>query len=266
MVVMRLALAQMKIAYDDPDANLAKMRRFIARARKRKADVIVFPEDSLTGPVRGRKEFVDGNGAFRKLLSSLARGGRMDVVGCFVESVNGRWLNTACYFDRSGTLLGEYRKINLWHGERSYISPGAGVCVIDTRFGKAGLAICWDLANPLIFRRMARLGARTIFVPSFWSDAGISNCRYESRNIDSLCYVRALENECAIAYANAAGIYKPGDRLVGHSQLVVPIRGALKKAAHNREAILVADVPEAPLERAAKVYKIRKDILSGYPG
>ncbi|MEW6035960.1 MAG: carbon-nitrogen hydrolase family protein [Candidatus Micrarchaeota archaeon] len=263
---MRLALAQMEITYDDAEANLGKMRRFIARAKKRKADVVVFPEDSLSGPVRGRKEHVDGNGLSRKRLSSLARSGRIDVVGCFIESVEGRWLNTACYFDRSGRLLGEYRKINLWHGERQYISPGKDVRVFDTRFGKAGLAICWDLANPLLFRRMAGLGARVIFVPSFWSDAGISNYRYESRNIDSLCFVRALENECAIAYANAAGSYRPGDSLIGHSQVTVPIRGALKKAAHNRETLIVADVPEAPLARAAKVYKIRKDILSGYPG
>ncbi|MEW6721892.1 MAG: hypothetical protein AB1324_01380, partial [Candidatus Micrarchaeota archaeon] len=61
-----------------------------------------------------------------------------------------------------------------------------------------------------------------------------------------------------------AGQYDKGDNLIGHSQLTVPVRGAVRKAAHGREALIVADVPPRALERAAKVYKIREDIQSGY--
>jgi predicted amidohydrolase len=262
---MRVALAQMEIVQGDVDANLRKMERFIAKAKVRKADVLVFPEYSLTGSVKGKPHLADSEGAYRKIFSHLAKNHSIDILaGSFVERSNGKSYNTSCYFDRSGKLLAAYRKINLWHSERGRLSRGVGVKVFDTRFGKAGIAICWDLANPLIFRRMAEAGARIIFVPSFWSDAGISNYAYESSNIDNLCFARAFENECAIIYVNAAGKYSESDKLIGHSQLAVPIKGSVKKLAHNKERLLIAEIPERTLDRAAKVYKIRKDILSGY--
>jgi len=261
---MKIALAQMEVVQGDIQANIAKMEKFILYAKRKKADVIVFPEDSLTGVAKGRPELVDSEGRFRKLFSALARQNSIDIVaGSFIESYNGKWYNTACYFDYNGRLLAAYRKITLWHSEREYLERGSEVSVFDTKFGRAGLAICWDLSNPGIFRKMAKRGASVIFVPSFWSDAGISNRETESRNIDALCHVRAFENECAIAYANAAGKLAPNDTLVGHSQLVVPIKGAIKRLTHNREALAVADVPMGVLERAAGVYRIKRDIQEG---
>ncbi|HSB46548.1 MAG TPA: carbon-nitrogen hydrolase family protein [Candidatus Bilamarchaeum sp.] len=262
---MRIAIAQMEIAQGDVEANIAKIRKFIRKARAGRADVLVLPEYCLTGSVKGRPELIDSKGAYRRLFSNLAKKSRIDIVsGSFVESEKGKAYNTACYFERGGRLLGCYRKMNLWHSERERLCPGAEISVFNTRFGKAGLAICWDLVNPAIFRKMAQGGAGIIYVPSFWSDARISNYPSESKNIDALCFVRAFENECAIAYANAAGVYEPGDRLIGHSQLTVPVRGAVKLAAHSRESLLVAELPKNALARAAKVYKIRKDIRSGY--
>ncbi len=261
---MRVALAQMEVAQGDVEANLGKIKGFVKKARRRKADVIVFPEYCLTGSVRKRPDLIDGRGRCRAIFASLAAENSIDIVsGSFVERSRGRDYNTSCYFDREGRLLASYRKVNLWHSERGRLSRGSGPVVFDTRFGKAGLAICWDLTDPGMFRRMSREGARIIYVPSFWSDAGISNYAHEARNIDSLCFVRAFENECAIAYANSAGEYEEGDSLIGHSQLTVPILGAVERLAHNRESLAVARVPLDILARAARVYKIRSDIRTG---
>lgn len=262
---MKVAIVQMEVIQGDVESNLGKMERFAARARRRGADVIVFPEYSLTGSVRKRPDLIDSKGKYRRIFAQLAKSNQIDVVsGSFVEKAGGLSYNTSCYFDRSGKLRSAYRKTNLWHSERGRLSPGRGPAVFETRFGKASMAICWDLASPGIFRTMARNGARIAYVPSFWSDAGISNRMTESRNIDSLCHVRAFENELAIAYCNAAGVYVEGDNLVGRSQLVVPLAGAVKRAAHARECMLVADVPESIMERAAGVYKIRSDIMRGH--
>ena len=262
---MKVALVQMRIAQGDPDANISKMELYLSRARRKGADVAVFPEYCLTGSVRRRPDLIDRDGSSRLLFSQLARKSSIDIVaGSFVERVKGKDYNTCCYFDRSGELLGDYRKMNLWHSERRRLSRGGGPGVFRTRFGKAGLAMCWDLASPGIFRTMAKAGARMIYVPSFWSDAGVSNYGCEARNIDALCHARAFENECAIAFSNAAGVYEEGDNLIGHSQLTVPIEGAVEKLAHSRESMLIASVPEDAIGRAARVYKIRSDMQSGY--
>lgn len=262
---MKIAIAQMEITQGDVSANIARIGRFIKKAKSKRADVIVFPEYCLTGSVRDRPDLIDSKGAYRKIFSKLARTNKIDIVsGSFIERAGGKPYNTSCYFERGGKLLGMYRKINLWHSERGRISRGTRTAVFGTRFGKAGIAICWDLSDPLIFRKMAKAGARIIYVPSFWSTEGVSNVVIERRNIDSLCYARALETEAAIIYANPAGEYVPGDPLAGNSQMTLPIKGPVRKLAHNKERLIVADLPEKTLGRAAKVYKIGDDIRNGY--
>ncbi len=262
MISPKISLVQMEINHGNIEANLTKIKSFIKTAKKKGTDIIVFPEDSLTGIVRGKPELVDHNGKYRSLFSILAKENKIDIVCSFIESEKGKWYNACCYFDQKGNLLGHYRKINLWHSEREYLAPGKELAVFNTRFGKVGLAICWDLSNPLLFRKMAKLGAKIIYVPSFWSDAGISSNKTESKNIDNLCHVRAFENECAIVYVNAAGTYLPNDHLTGHTQITIPIKGAIKKLAHNKEGMMLCVLPAAIIERAAKVYKIRRDILA----
>jgi predicted amidohydrolase len=263
---MKVALIQMEIVQGDIEANLAKIGNFVKKAKSKRADIIVFPEYCLTGSVRGKPHLIDSKGAYRKIFSLLAKENKIDIVaGSFIEKARGKNYNTSCYFDKSGKLLGAYRKINLWHSERGRLACGKAVSVFNTRFGKTGIAVCWDLSDPIIFREMAGKGARIIYVPSFWSDAGISNREIESKNIGALCHARAFESESAIIYVNAAGEYGPGDNLIGCSQLAVPIKGAVKTVQHSRECMMILDVPLKLLERAAKVYKIRKDILQGYP-
>jgi len=246
-------------------ANLQKMEKLLAMSVKKGADVVVFPEYSVTGSVRRKPHLIDAKGKYRKIFSFLAKKHRIDIVpGSFIEREKGKAYNTSCYFERSGKMLGIYRKKNLWHSERGRLARGRNISVFNTRFGRAALAICWDLSDPLIFREMARAGARIIYVPSFWSDAGVSNNKTESRNIDALCHARAFETEAAIVYVNAAGKYSENDTLTGCSQLTLPIKGAVARLGHNREGILMARVGTGDLERAAKVYKIRKDIRSGY--
>lgn len=110
---------------------------------------------------------------------------------------------------------------------------------------------------------MAKKGAKIIYVPSFWSDAGISNREIESRNLDALCHARSFETETAIIYVNAAGKYSENDTLIGRSQVVLPIKGAIMRIAHNKESLRLVSVPLGLLDRAANIYKIRQDIVRG---
>ena len=70
--------------------------------------------------------------------------------------------------------------MNLWIPERSYLTAGNTTSVFQTRFGKVGLSICWDLAFPEFFRALVRRrGARLVFCPSYWvgKDAGIGQAK-----------------------------------------------------------------------------------------
>ncbi|MBI5227492.1 carbon-nitrogen hydrolase family protein [Candidatus Micrarchaeota archaeon] len=261
---MKVGLVQMEITHGNLQSNLIKIQEFIKEGKKKKLDIIVFPEDALTGIVREFPDLVDSEGKYRSIFSRLAKENSIDILcGSFVERVDSKLYNTSCYFDSNGKILGEYRKINLWHSEREYIHKGKKIVVFDTRFGKAALAICWDLSNSYLFRKIAQKEVKLVFVPSFWSDGGtLSSVSAEARNIDSFCHVRALECEAAIIYVNAAGTYR-NETLAGRSQVALPTKEAIK-ITHNKEALLVADIDLSILAHAASVYKIKSDLLSGY--
>src|SRR6266700_3989549 len=144
-----VAVVQCAIAQFAPEANLRKAEQFIQQAANQGAQLVVFPEDFVTGPINGAADFVDFTGHYLSLFQQLARRYQIDLVpGSIIEGDPQGWYNTTYYIDRSGDCKGRYRKANLWHPERSYLSPGNEFPVFHTSYGNVGLLICWDLAFP----------------------------------------------------------------------------------------------------------------------
>lgn len=267
-----IAVVQFEIEQFAPESNLAKAERFIQAAVKQQAQIIVFPEDFVMGPLNGRADLADFDGRYVKQFQELAIKYAIDVVpGSIIEGDERGLYNTTYYIDQTGALLGRYRKINLWLSERYYIDPGQQAVVCETRFGKIGLAICWDLAFPELFRAMLAEGAEIVLCPSYWcyEDAGIGmqhDPNSDVKFVDALCIARAFEQEIILVYANAAGTFDLGEEhgtLLGHSQITVPFKGALQICAHNREEMFVQTVDTAILADAETAYEIRSDLRKG---
>jgi len=266
---VKIAVVQFKSKQFSPEENLKKTEKFIRKAAKLKADMIVFPEDFISGTVFVRKEFVDFSGKYRKYFQNLARKYRIDVIpGSIIEGDKKGWYNVCYYINSKGEIIASYKKINLWHSERKYLKFGNKVCVFDTKYGRIGLIICWDLAFSEIFREMARKGVEIVICPSCWSyeDAEIG-LDYDKnaglKLVDSLCVARAFENEIVMVFCNSAGKLEDNkfiDNRLGHSQIAVPFKGAVKRLNHNREEMFIQEVDTNILKDAEKVYKIRKDL------
>ncbi len=262
---MKIALVQFQIDPLSPEANLKKAERFIEEASSEN-DLVVFPEDFLAGPLNGRNEFADCEGRYVRHFQRLAAKYNIDIVpGSIIEGADAALYNTTYYIDRSGEILGRYRKVNLWLPERSYIAPGNKVSVFATRFGKLGLIICWDLMFPEIFRAMVREGVEIVICPSYWcfEDAGIGlkhDTMSEVKLVNALCVSRAFENEIALVYVNAAGRLADTDTLIGRSQVAVPFKGAIALMDHNREEMLYAQINMDILRDAEEAYEIRSDL------
>lgn len=269
---INIAVVQFEIEQFAPEKNLAKAERFIQKAVAQQAQIIVFPEDFVMGPLNGRADLADFDGRYVKYFQELAVKYAIDIVpGSIIEGDETGLYNTAYYIDRSGEILGRYRKVNLWLSERSYVDPGRDAVVCSTRFGKIGLAICWDLAFPELFRAMVAEGAEIVLCPSYWcyEDAGIG-MQYDPNSdvkfVDALCTARAFEQEIILVYANAAGTLDLGEEhgtLLGHSQVTVPFKGALQLCDHNREEMFVQSVDTAILADAETAYEIRSDLRKG---
>lgn len=268
---LKIAVVQFENKRLAVDTNLKKAENFIKKASNSKAQIIVFPEDFITGPLVYKnvyKLYVDDKGRYRKFFSVLAKKYKIDIVpGSFIEKYKSAFYNTSYYIDKKGEIKAKYQKINLWHSERKNISFGSKISVCNTKYGKIGLIICWDLIFPEIFRKMLNYGAEIIICPSFWcyGDAGKGQ-KYDKNSeiklVDSLCIARAFENEIIIVYCNAAGkleLGKYSNTLIGHSQITAPFKGCIKKLEHNKEEMFIEEIDTAILKIAEKAYKIKKD-------
>ena len=268
----KVAVVQFEISQFAPQENLAKAEAFIQRAAHASADLVVFPEDFIFGPLNGRAHLADFDGRYVKHFQRLAEEYNIDIVpGSIIEGDETGLYNTTCYIDSAGDILGRYRKVHLWLPERSYITPGDGVCVVQTRFGKVGLIICWDLMFPETFRAMVEKDVEIVICPSYWclEDAGSGqklNRYAEVTLVNALCIARAFEHEIVLIYANAAGKTKLDGNtctLVGQSQITAPFLGPLDIAMHNNECMLIQEIDTSILATAEKAYEIRSDLRKG---
>lgn len=246
---------------------LVRVEQFIRKASSR-ADIIVFPENFLT-VVLGDKVLADYESRYIQHFQQLAAKYNIDLVpGSFIEGDPDGLYNTTYYIDKTGTIRGRYRKIHLWHTEKSLLTPGNAVSVFDTQYGRVGLIICWDLMFPEVFRAMLQQGVEIVICPSFWSfeDAGIGlkyNPYAEVTLVDALCTARAFENEIILVFANAAGKCVGPEgilQLIGHSQITTPFTGPLHVLSHSDQEMFIQSVDTAMLRDTEEAYSIKKDL------
>jgi len=265
---INIAVVQFEIQPFAPAENLARAEQFIKEASS-KADMIVFPEDFLTGPLAGNKALVDYEGYYVRYFQRLAIKYEIDLVpGSIVEDDHKGLYNKTYYIDKTGAVRGKYRKVNLWHPERTYLTPGNSSCVLDTQYGRVGLIICWDLIFPEVFRRMLQQDVEIVICPSYWcfEDASVGlihEPNSEIKLVNAVCTARTFENEIILVFANAAAynsVQSGTDQLIGRSQITAPFKGPLHILPHADEEMFIQSVDTDILKDAEYAYTIRKDL------
>jgi predicted amidohydrolase len=273
---IKIGLAQTRIEHLAVERNMGRAKETVARAAAEGCDIVAFPELFLTGPLRGHPDLAQPiPGPFTEAFSALAREyGLHIVMGTIAEQEEGRIYNTSVLLDDEGRIVGKYRKIKLWNGEKEYITPGAELPVFDTKLGRIGLSICWDLAFPELAKGLALKGAEFIFCPSYWlygdkygmltSDVArdaVPKHDTETVFVETCSRARAIENELFFLYINGWGdvdLEGYRDRLIGGTQLAGPFYGTIAQA-EDRQELLTAEADLGLLELAEGVYRIRED-------
>ncbi|KAL3463632.1 carbon-nitrogen hydrolase [Aspergillus heterothallicus] len=280
--VRRVAVTQWAIKNLAPEENYATASEYIRSAASQGAELAVLPEYHLTGwePTSPRFAELAAQDLATQYLSayqSLAKELNICIVpGTFVErhprpdseeqnADKDAYIlyNTAYFISNDGSILGRYRKKNIWHTERAYLTSSTSEPheVFDTPVGKVGLLICWDLAFPEAFRELLAAGVETVVVPTYWgaTDASLTalshNKKCEALFLSSTLTSRCFENTCGIIFANVSG---SADTL-GMSRVVLPIVGPIAEMG-NEEGVLVADMDMGLLSIAEDNYKVRMDV------
>lgn len=270
---MRVALAQVDCLLGDVDGNLRRAKEVVTEAKNRGADLIIFPELSLTGYSLGQLSNEVSLGVRSKRLTSLleAAGETSVVLGFYEETHTPHTYNSAAYFE-GGSLLHLHRKLYLptygAYEERKYYSPGQTMRAFDTRFGRMAILICNDAWQPFLPFIAVQDGARALIVPassahseypgtmdtkSYWQDI----TRFYARMLESyVIFVNRVGREGAFTFW-------------GYSHIVDPWGQTVAEAPDYKEAIITADIDldearrrrrEVPLLKEARLALLSKEL------
>jgi len=210
------ASVQFNLTLGDVEANLSKALAGIRRVREKDARLAVLPEMWSTGyDYKRLPELAQSTPDILKRLQELTAELEMVVVGSLPERDGDTLYNTAYVVDK-GKILGSYRKLHLFStmGEDRFLQSGDKTLVIPTSVGRLGVAICYDLRFPELFRKLALEGAEILCMPAEWPKPRQEHWR-------TLLRARAIENQMFVVATNCCGIQGRLD-FFGMSLLIDP--------------------------------------------
>lgn len=238
-------------------ANLNEVSRQISSAVEAGAKLIVLPENFAIMGLQDADQVKvaedEGTGPIQDFLSGQAKKNKVWIVAGTVplnlNSDNANYGNkvyAACLvYDEKGERVSRYDKIHLFdvhleitsetYNESETIEAGNKAVVVETPFGKVGLAICFDLRFPELFRQLVLLGAEIIVLPSAFT-AITGKAHWEV-----LLRARAIENLCYVVASAQGGYHVNGRETHGDSMIVDPWGTVLDHLPHG-SGYVVADV------------------------
>ncbi|MBU6278754.1 MAG: carbon-nitrogen family hydrolase [Actinomycetales bacterium] len=256
---VRVALIQLECSTSEPVYERVPRAIGLIGQAAQQADMVMLPELWHVGAfdveaAREHAQPVDG-----PLVSELQVTARQYGIwlhgGSFCErDAQGRHFNTSVLFAPDGTLVSSYRKIHLFGfqgGETTLMTSGDELVVVDTPLGPTGLATCYDLRFPEMFRALVAGGATSLLLTSGWPTPRIGHW-------DVLLQARAIEDQLWVAACNQVG-KQPGIDLGGHSCVIDP-RGTVVAKAGTRPEILVANIDPAESLRWRETFPVLDDI------
>lgn len=258
---IKLALAQISSKRESKSENLRKIEKLTLKAKEHGADLVIFPEMSLTGyvvldQVYELAETIPGPST-EKVEALAKRTGMHIIFGMpeLSEKTKATVFNTAVFVGPRG-LIGKYRKMYLpTHSvfeEKRYFRPGYEVTAFQTDIGNIGLSICYDIFFPEVYRLTRLKGAQLIVCIS--ASPAVRKSYFEI-----LTSARALENTAFLAYVNLAGV-EDGLQFWGGSRLVCPTGDVVAKAKYDEEDFAVCDVDFSDLRTAETFIPTLRDL------
>jgi nitrilase len=232
-------------------ANLLEAERLIGEAAESGAGLVVLPENFAFMGEHDREMCTlrerPGDGPLQAFLAQMAKRYGIWLVGGTVplEASDGAKIRAASLlFDDQGRQVARYDKIHLFdvqlvetderYHESNTIESGDQAVVVDTPFGRLGLAVCYDLRFPELFRLMLDKGAEVFVVPSAFT-AMTGKAHWEV-----LVRARAVENLAFVVAAAQGGYHMNGRETHGHSMIVDPWGAVLAQVPRGTGFVSVA--------------------------
>lgn len=225
-------------SHAEPAANFEAIRKLFQQLPDARPQLVVLPEACLcfgAGDKRQRElAELTGDGPMQTHLAELARDFGVYLVAGTIPLIDdmeqAKFSAASLVFDPHGTCIARYNKVHLFdvdvddntknYRESAWTEAGDEVVTVPTEFGVLGLAVCYDVRFPELFRALREQGADLIVLPSaFTQVTGAAHWHILTR-------ARAIEQQCALVAAAQAGTHANGRQTYGHA-LIVDAWGAI---------------------------------------
>ena len=236
------------------EANLVSARHLLEQAHARGAKLAALPENF---PIMGRREAdklavaeAMGEGPIQAFLSRCAHELEMWIIGGTIpirsETRPGKVAAANLVFDDTGRFVARYDKIHLFdvnlpdreerYRESATIDAGSKPVVVATPLGRVGLAVCYDVRFPELFRHLQAQGAQILCLPAAFT-AATGRAHWET-----LVRARAIENLCYVIAPAQGGTHENGRETWGDSMIVDPWGHVLDRVGEVGAGVAVAEI------------------------
>jgi len=259
---------QFKPTVGKKDINLKKVEHFLKQNCDRNIDLVVLPEFFSTGIDHNSfKNYPEDEfgGETIKFICKLAKEYKTNIVaGTVIEKSNEKLYNTCFIINRNGEIIDKYRKIHLYNylggNEGNDITPGNKLVTVNFDFAKVGIAICFDIRYPQMFKELTKNGAEIIVLPTAWI---IPNEIYQNKI--SLKYAqdmwismnrtRAYDNLVYFVISNQTKEVNNSFSAIGNSMIISPTTEILANAK-NEQCTIFYDIDLELVKYYKSIYPI----------
>ncbi|WP_091974342.1 carbon-nitrogen hydrolase family protein [Peptostreptococcus russellii] len=254
----KLAVVQMKVT-DNKKENISKAKDMIREAAQKGANLVILPEifnspyNNSSFPVYAEEFPGETSLEMMKIAKECSI---VLVAGSIPEKEGDSIFNTCYVYNESGEVIGRHRKIHLfdinikggqYFKESDVLTAGKDFTVVDTKFGKIGIAICYDVRFPEYFRILSEMGAELVALPAaFNMTTGPAHWEISLR-------MRAVDNQIYMAAASPARDESQSYVSYANSMIVDPW-GKVLENADTDEKIIYSDIDRK------RVYEIREQL------
>ncbi len=252
MAQLGLALIQMRCEKAAIGDNIKEMRRYLGQAKDAKADIVCFPEMSITGyidPQQHPEAVIARDHPAIKEITGLSREYHTTIIAGFVEdNPSGKPFITQ-FIAEGSSIKGYYRKKTIKEDEAEWFSPGGDQPVFSHSGIKYGLSICADIDDENIFKELAHQGAKLVIecaAPGLYGDQKTRNWQEGYDWWRGECFGKlgkyAADNGIHIAVATQAGRTVDED-FPGGGYLFSPEGKCLAQSGDWKEGMLLVKIP-----------------------
>lgn len=256
---VRASLIQMRVDAAEPPASRRRRAASLVRAQQG-ADLVVLPElwpvgafayddfETAAEPAR------TGPTAAAMSAAAQAAGVWLHAGSVVERAPGGELFNTSLVFSPDGALAATYRKIHRFgfdRGEATLMAAGTEPVTVDHPAARLGLATCYDLRFPELFRALVDAGALAVVVPAGWPAK-------RSEHWTLLARARAVEDQCYVLACGTAGSHA-GVPQAGLSMIVDPWGEIVAGATDAEEQTVTAELDPAGVAKVRESFPALKD-------